>query len=76
LNFDDVKNHIPIIDYNEHGKLVLLDNILIQHPIKKILKLKISCKIDLTHLKKLGVTKPHIYTGMDKVSEHLIAIYE
>jgi hypothetical protein len=76
LNFDDVKNHIPIIDYNEHGKLVLLDNILIQHPIKKILKLKISCKIDLTYLKKLGVTKPYIYTGMDKVSEHLKTIYE
>jgi hypothetical protein len=75
LNFDDVKSHIPIIQY-ENNAPVLLDNILIQHPIKKILKLKISCKIDLTHLKKLGVTTPYIYTGMDKVSEHLKKICE
>jgi hypothetical protein len=53
-----------------------LDDIRIQHPVKKILKLKISCDIDLNDLKKLGVTKPYIYTGMDKVSEHLKTIYE
>jgi hypothetical protein len=76
LNIDDVKSHIPIIDYNENKKLVLLDDIRIQHPVKKILKLKISCDIDLNDLKKLGVTKPYIYTGMDKVSEHLKTIYE
>jgi hypothetical protein len=76
LNIDDVQSHIPIIDYNENKKLVLLDDIRIQHPVRKILKLKISCEIDLSHLKKLGVTKPYIYTGMDKVSEHLKTIYE
>lgn len=70
LNYYDAISHIPIIDHKDN-KLVLLDDIRIQHPVKKILKLKISCKIDLKHLKKLGVTKPYIYTGMDKVSEHL-----
>lgn len=75
LNIDDVEKHIPIIRYEDNNP-VLLDNVLVQHPIKKILKLKISCEIDLKVLKKLGVTTPYIYTGMDKVSEYLTVIYK
>jgi hypothetical protein len=42
-----------------------------KHPIKKILKIKVSCKIQEEHLKKLGIITPYIYTGMDKVSDYL-----
>lgn len=75
LNIDDVEKHIPIIEYKDKCPF-LLDNILIQHPIKKILKIKINCSVDLKELKKIGITKPYIYTGMDKISEHLRDVYK
>jgi len=53
-----------------------LDNKLIQHPIKKILKIKINYSVDLKKLRKVGITKPYIYTGMDKISEHLKDVYK
>jgi hypothetical protein len=77
LKLDDVKNHIPIIHYNENKKLVLLSDCSpMKHPIIKIMKIRVSCLITLDHLKKLGVTTPYIYTGMDKVSEYLKEIYK
>ena len=75
LNIDNVEKHIPIIEYN-NKKPYLLDNVLIQHPIKKILKIKINCSINLEELRKIGITKPYIYTGLDKISEHLKDIYK
>lgn len=76
LNYDNVTSHIPIIDYKDKKAVLLGDSSPMKHPIIKIMKIRVSCLITLDHLKKLGVTKPYIYTGMDKVSEHLKTIYE
>lgn len=75
LNIDNVEKRIPIIEYN-NKQPYLLDNVLIQHPIKKILKIKINRTINLEELRKIGITKPYIYTGLDKISEHLKDIYK
>jgi hypothetical protein len=77
LNCENVNKHIPIIQYDEKTKTsTLFNDDCYSHPIIKIMKVRVSCLITLDHLKKMGVTKPYIYTGMDKVSEHLKTIYE
>jgi hypothetical protein len=76
LKFDDVKNHIPIINYKDKKLVLLSDSSRMKHPIIKIMKIRVSCLITLDYLKKLGVTTPYIYTGMDKVSDHLKELYK
>jgi hypothetical protein len=74
LNCENIKKHIPIIKYDEKtktSKLLNNNNYNYSHPIIKIMKIRVSCLIMLDPLKKLGVTKPYIYTGLEKVSEHL-----
>jgi hypothetical protein len=72
LNCENVKKHIPIIQYDEKTKTsTLLNDDCYSHPIIKIMKVRVSCLITLDHLKKMGITKPYIYTGLEKVSEHL-----
>jgi len=74
LNPEKFDKSIELINDNK-----LLNDSRINHPIKKIHKLRLDFnsigKIQ-NDLKRLGITKPFIYPEIDKVSEHLKKIYE
>lgn len=69
LNSENFKKEISIIKYDENNQSFLSVETP-THPITKIMKIKIGCKIKLKTLEKLGITTPYIYTGLDKVSEY------
>ena len=74
LNPNDNTQPIKLIQDDK-----LLDTKLVNHPIKKIHKLKIkasSIKNMQQTLKKLGITQPFIYPEMDKVAEYLKQSYK
>ena len=78
LNPKGINSSIRLINKNpENNEFTLFNDspYLIRHPIKKILKINVSCLIKKEELKKIGITTPYIYTGLEKISEHLRAIY-
>lgn len=69
LNSYNVNASIPVLEYDQ-GNLVLHESIFHSSPIVTIMKIEISCKIGLDTLKKVGITAPYIYPGLEKVSEY------
>lgn len=75
LNPSDVNKCIPIIDY-ETDTPCLYQNSLSQSPIERILKIEIGCDINEKTIKKIGLTAPYVYPGLEKVSEYFRRIFK
>ncbi len=71
LNGNDVSKSIPILEFDRNQNLVLHTDSLHSLPIRRIFKIRIKPTINLDSLKKVGITEPYIYTGLEKISKYL-----
>ncbi len=75
MNSEDINKSIPVVELDAVSKeLVLHKHIMHESPINKIVKIIIEPTINVENLEKIGITRPYIYTGLEKISEYLKGI--
>ena len=70
LSSIDVNKSIPIFERNKNV-LQLHRHVFHTIPIRGVLKIEISNDVTCDNLRKLGISTPYVYPGLEKVSGYL-----